>query len=277
MAIKQLSYTKMTDFNGCPKRFWHTYINNETNTPGYKALLGTYIHNVLEDIYGVEPKHRTEQNFKEVTAQWWPELENDPDFTSLKLNEEQLLKAKWDLWDGVKGIFKLENPQKIMVEHLEIILTTELNGVPFRGVIDRVQKQESGFTIVEDYKSGRPPAPMFAGQKNFQLQLYASAYSKVTGEKPAAAKLLYLGNTTVNVPLSKGNIEHVEAVLKDTWERIGEAEQNNQYEPKPGPLCGWCPYAHKCVKGIEELKTRLNNKKLKKSAPNYHLAIPAES
>ena len=75
-------------------------------------------------------------------------------------------------------------------------LEVELCGVPFVGIVDRVDHGPDGL-VITDYKSGQPPRPAQVEEKLDQVLLYAGAVAAATGEQPTRARLLYLGATII--------------------------------------------------------------------------------
>ena len=84
----------------------------------------------------------------------------------------------------------------VEVEATEEHVSVMLGHVPFRGVVDRLEREPDGL-VVSDYKSGRAPAARHAPERLRQVLLYAAAIAEETGEQPVRAQLLYLGQRVV--------------------------------------------------------------------------------
>ncbi len=48
--------------------------------------------------------------------------------------------------------------------------------------------------------------------------------------------------------------------LVATWSAIGESCETDVFEPRTGPLCGWCPFAGGCTEGQAEIERRAARK-----------------
>ena len=51
-------------------------------------------------------------------------------------------------------------------------------------------------------------------------------------------------------------IEVVTEKLRATWDGITTACAEDSFEPRTGPLCGWCPYVDRCPEGAKEAEKR---------------------
>ncbi len=128
--------------------------------------------------------------------------------------------------------------------------------------------------MVSDYKSGRAPSERFEQSRLEQVLLYAAAVEASTGERPEVARLLYLGQRVIETPVTDELLDRAICDLSDTWEQMIAEIDADVYEPSPGPLCGWCPYAADCPEGLLELQNRQATGRIRASAPALqHLAV----
>jgi DNA helicase-2/ATP-dependent DNA helicase PcrA len=122
-----------------------------------------------------------------------------------------------------------------------------LDGINVRGRIDRLDRTESGASII-DYKSSdvRDPAKADArARESLQLQVYALAYEAEHGVLPASVKLHFLdtGVEGSAAPDPK-RLARARDKLKTAALGIREA----RFEPKPDAIsCGYCPYRQVCA------------------------------
>ena len=131
----------------------------------------------------------------------------------------------------------------------------DLGGVPFRGIVDRLEDEGDGL-VVTDYKSGKAPSPRYRRDRLDQVLLYAAAVQAATGETPVRARLLYLGQRPVGIDVTQPELDGVVEKLAATWAAINEACSSDAFEPRTGPLCGWCPYVERCPEGAKEVARR---------------------
>ena len=224
--------------------------------PGAPALIGTLAHSVLEGLFAddVSPKDRSKSLALQLFDILWPEFSVSEDFVALGLDDDEVDDFAASVWQAVKGLWRLEDPSKVVVASTEQRVSTVLAGVPFMGVVDRVESTPHG-VVVSDYKSGKPPAPRFAGDRLDQVLLYAAAVA-VSGERPVEARLLYLGRKMVRTPVSDSALSATLSKFAACWIDINERLGSGSFEPRVGPLCGWCPYTDRCPEGQAEIERR---------------------
>ena len=145
--------------------------------------------------------------------------------------------------------------------------------MPFRGIVDRLEREPDGL-VVSDYKSGKAPRPRYVEAKLSQVLLYAAAIAEQQGERPRRARLLYLGQRAVETDVTEAAIETVVSELQQTWSDMNSSCETWEFEAKTGPLCGWCPFVGECEQGSAEVRSRLDQGRLRLDAPAIdHLNI----
>jgi len=78
--------------------------------------------------------------------------------------------------------------------------------------------------------------------------------------------LLYLGQRPVGIDVTPAELEGVTEKLASTWASINTACSTDEFEPRTGPLCGWCPYADRCAEGTAEVTRRQKAKAAEEAA-----------
>lgn len=242
------------------------YLQRLPDPPGEAALAGTFAHRVLERLLQEPAESRTIDRAKELAREVWPETRDDADYAALGLDDEAARRFRWRGWSAVEGLWKLEDPSLVDVEATERDVQTELAGVPFRGIVDRLDAEADGI-VVTDYKSGKAPSPRFSEGRLTQVLLYAAAVAASTGSTPVRARLLYLGQKVIQVEVSDTKLDAATGELRSTWDALRSDCDAGEFEPSPGPLCGWCPYADRCPEGKAEILRRREQGVLNESAP----------
>lgn len=252
---RHLSPSSASLFGQCPKRWRLRYIERLPDPPGLAALVGTLAHRVLELLMGEPAAGRSVERARQLAGEAWPELAAHDDFAYHELDAAAIKAFKWQVWRAIEGLWRLEDPKDVPVAATEQRLEAEVGGVPFLGVIDRVDHHPDG-VVITDYKSGRPPAPRFEEQKLDQVLLYAAAVAATSDLRPVRARLLYLGATVIEVAADGAELERAVGRLVDTWDALQAARATDTFEARTGPLCGWCPYLDRCEEGRAELVAR---------------------
>lgn len=256
----RLSPSGAAMFEQCPKRWRFRYIDKLPDPPGLAALVGTFAHRVLEMLLQEQPEDRTSEQAKFLAKSSWPDFAASRDYQKLGLDEQQTRDFKWRAWHAIEGLWALEDPATVKVEAVEVKVKSMLGDIPFTGIVDRVDREPDGGLVVTDYKSGRYP-PVRAHQDRLrQVLMYAAAVEAYTGKMPAQARLYYLGQGVVDTPVTEEKLSEVVQELTITWHEILEACSKDVFEPRPGPLCGYCAYIQHCPEGQGYIEIRTARK-----------------
>ena len=154
----RLSPSGAGTFEQCPRRWRHRYVDRLPDPPGEAALAGSFAHRVLELLMQRESHGRTPEAAKLIARQEWPETEGTADYVALGYDEEKGRSFRWKAWQAIEGLWKLEDPAAVDVQATESDIQVDLAGVPFRGIVDRLDQEGDG-VVVTDYKSGKAPSP----------------------------------------------------------------------------------------------------------------------
>ena len=249
---KYLSPSSASSYRECARRWKFRYVDRLPDPPGEAAVTGTFAHMVLERLMQEPVENRTVDRAKKLARELWPRMENSRDYQGLELDDRGGLDFRKNGWRAIEGLWDLEDPREVNVASTEQDVRVEINGVPFRGIIDRVDETDEGL-VVTDYKSGKAPSERFSSNYATQMLLYAAALTELEGRKPAKAQLLYLGQKAVEVEII-----------------------SLEFDASAGPLCGWCPFVAQCPEGTEEVLHRDKIGKLRSDAPALERIAQAE-
>ena len=265
-ALRPLSPSSMALYDDCPKKWMYRYIEKLPDPPGISAVMGSFVHSVLEHLMKLQPEERTQDNARERATKTFNITRRTPEFCNLELTDEKISGFKWQAWKAIERLWDLENPEEVAVASTEQHLRVDVRGVPFRGYIDRVDESPEGL-VVNDYKSGKPPSQEWIDQSRrhledkhlFQVMLYSAAIAEETGVSPAIARVLYIGEQKQisEEPVTEEKLTDVTDRLLQTWEALASDLRRKKFDPNPGPLCGWCPFISHC----EEGQAQANSKK----------------
>jgi DNA helicase II / ATP-dependent DNA helicase PcrA len=157
-----LSYSAIAAYRDCPRQYWYRYEQRLPSVQSAEAVQGVILHEVLRR--AGEARQRGESVTAALlhslhdlvwSAKVFPDLRRAPTFRRNGANQLEAYRKR--------GGFEARP------EYLEQPFTTALDGWTLRGVIDRIDRTESGWRIL-DYKSGRPVA---RGRRDLQVALYA--------------------------------------------------------------------------------------------------------
>ncbi len=263
---RHLSPTAASTFEQCPRRWRFRYVERLPDPPGLAALAGTLVHRVLERLLGEPAGERHLDRARSLASEEWPAHHSLPEVTDLGLDEPGVRHYKWKVWQAVAGLWELEDPATVEVLATESPLDVQLGQVPFLGVLDRAERTATGVAVT-DYKSGKAPLPAYEAAKLDQVLLYAAGWRAQSGTEPVRARLLYLGSRSIEVEVTAHRLDEAVGRLGSTWEALNACVSSEQFEPRTGPLCAWCPYTRHCPEGSREVRRRHDAGMVRADAP----------
>jgi hypothetical protein len=204
------SYSSIKTFEQCPKKYFHLKVVKDVkDEPGEAADYGTAVHAAAEEYI------RDGTPIPEKFAYMRPVVERLE-----KLPGEKHCELKLAIRQDYSpcGFFDPD--------------------VWWRGIIDFISIDKHRAWMV-DYKTGK--SAKYADTKQLDLMAGAifSHYPQVTTIK---SSLLFVVSGQL-VPKTHMITERSEylSVFKDEVARLEAAMDNGVWNPKSGPLCGWCP------------------------------------
>jgi len=242
-----LSASSIGTFHQCPLKFRYNKIDLIPDVSGEAAVMGNFVHDVLEELYKLPPEDRTIDNARELARRVWEEIWVDQATSTVK-NSEEVRMFRWRSWFCIENLWNLENPQEIEPDGLEFEVAGQIEGVTIKGFIDRYSTLNDGESlIVSDYKTGKTPRPNYQEDKFFQLYLYAYMLEKMDVGVAKEIELLYLKDgvrlkRTVSPKDTKNMIEHV----VETKRQVDECCKTGEFEARKSVLCNWCSYQNIC-------------------------------
>jgi putative RecB family exonuclease len=263
---RHLSPSSANLYQQCPRKWRHRYVDRLPDPPGEPALVGTFAHLVLEHLLQLPEGQRSQDAAKELARKHWPEIEQEADYQALQLSGDQAKAFRWKAWEAIAGLWALENPDETEVHATEHEVQVDIAGVPFRGIIDRVDVVKESL-VITDYKSGRAPADRFRHRPLKQVLLYAAAVEASFGQRPLGARLLYLGQRTLGTRVTAQNLGAAVDELATTWSSLTRDCEQNEFATSTGPLCAWCPFLAECPDGQQEVISRNEAGSVRADAP----------
>lgn len=249
-----LSPSSASTFEQCARRWRFRYVERLPDPPGVPALVGTFVHRVLEELMAASPADRTVEHARTMARQLWPEIDEHPAWLALELDDDAARRVRWDAWRLLESYFRLEDPSTVEVVEREQRIECDLDGVPFVGIVDLVERRD-GQIVVTDYKTGKAPTPRYEAGRLHQVQLYAAALD-ATGVRADSARLLYVRSRSIDVAVTDESLAAATGSLRGTWDAIAEAQASDEFPVRTGPLCNWCPYQDRCPEGRAEVERR---------------------
>jgi len=231
---------------------------------------GTFVHRVLELLMQQDPRDRTPERAREFVGMAWEEIAVGSEFMSLSLPVEEAKQFRRDGWHSVRRYFEMEDPQAIEVVSTEERLEAVIEGVPIRGIVDRLERDLLDDLVVTDYKNGKVPLPRYRAPKMRQLNYYAALVEEVHGDRPVAGRLVFTGfGEVIDTNFTDESVGDAIEVAVEVWHGVHH-DMEEGFEPNIGPLCGWCPMVADCAEGSAEMVKRGKKKPGSRGALGDH-------
>lgn len=242
-----LSPSSLATFEQCPLKFKYSKIDLLPDISGKEALLGNFVHDILEILYSLPPNERTIQSARIIAADCWANKGWGEKITNLVRSATEIKKIRWQAWFCVENLWLVEDPTVITPAGIEHELNVSIEGVAIKGFIDRYTKSNNNSLIISDYKTGKTPSKNWLSSKFEQLRIYA-ALMNITQPLPVSSlELIYLKdgvkfieNTTQEMLIN--TINRIHKIKSDVDTRC----ESGVFEAKKSKLCDYCSYKSIC-------------------------------
>ncbi|MEL6658841.1 MAG: ATP-dependent DNA helicase [Bacteroidota bacterium] len=251
----QLSPSSWQRYLDCPLRFFYEVVLQVPQIQRPAASYGNALHNALQKYFNLMLAH-PERIFPEqeiLLELFNEEMERARSFFSPEEYIARLAQGKNNLsmyYTQYRSTWTTQCRTELRLQQVEV------EGVPIKGVIDRIDflnEQEIG---ILDYKSGshnnaklRAPTESKPNGGNYwrQLAFYKMLWENRTGESRRVRKtaISYLdlnkaGELTIEpLELSTGEMQRAKAMLKDSYQRI---KAQDFYTGCGEESCEWCAF-----------------------------------
>jgi putative RecB family exonuclease len=240
-----LSPSSIGSFQQCPLKFKYNKIDGLTDDPTQATLMGNFVHDVLETMYGFSSEQRTLATAKQISAELWNSGWGDR-VTPWVHGAENLRLFRWNSWWCIENLWKIEDPATIEPSGLEEELNGQIGGVQIKGFIDRFSELEEGF-VISDYKTGKTPKGKWVKDKFFQLLIYSHLLDSLGYGEAKKVELLYLKDgIKYSHDVTQEELDEVKNVVVSVKSEIDKRCETEEFEPVKSVLCGWCSYKKIC-------------------------------
>ncbi|MCD6096911.1 UvrD-helicase domain-containing protein [bacterium] len=253
---KSFSFTQIIDFTTCPLQYKYRYLLNIPTAGRPTYSFGKSIHNTLAEFSKLYLKAKQEQDslFSLKNAQKKkkiiPSLEEllrlyeknwiEEWYESKEQKQEYKEKGKEILVNFYEN-FKKKMPEIVAVEQE---FTFPLDKYIFKGRIDRIDKIDQGFKVI-DYKTGKKKDIKSSSVKDqlviYCLALNSSPFSELQPVKKLSAYYLESGEE-LEFEVSEKEINSIKTRIVQVIEELMKSD----FPPQPGYHCQFCDYYHIC-------------------------------
>jgi DNA helicase-2/ATP-dependent DNA helicase PcrA len=248
-----LSYSAIASYRDCPRQYWYRYEQRLPVVQSAEAVEGVILHEVLRRA------GEARQRGKKVTAALLRSLHSAVWSTTVFPDPLRAPTFKRNGADQLEA-YRKRGGFDSRPEYVEQQFTAERDGWTLRGVIDRIDRTEAGWRIL-DYKSGRPVA---RGRRDLQVALYAigAAFALQLEPQGGAPRS---GSARPGAPrieleivyLATGEtlrLERPDALVAEAEKQgaeVAEGAKAGRFEVRPERRrCRLCPYRLACAEAL---------------------------
>ncbi len=239
----RVSFSSLEAYKNCPLKYKYQEIDKIKTPKSKEAVFGTILHSTMKFIHTPGILSPTlEQAMEFFSGAWNPSVFNSPE-------EERAAFVQ-----GVKIIqdyYQRNNPADYNIVSLESRFQIEI-GTPdnrhiVSGIIDRIDRTEDGFEII-DYKTTKKMPTQESVETSAQLTVYLQAFLSFYPEEKKnldklKVSLYYLKH---GVKLSAQRTAEQLKENEEAFLEIIKLIEEKKFEPNISPLCDWCGYQNIC-------------------------------
>ena len=238
-----VSPSQLSSFDRCSLAYWFSSVAGWREPSGLPQIIGTLVHNVLENLLKIKQENRTKD------AAWNLLRTNGEDIINQNSNwltEIDIENLKEKSAESLKGYFELENPADLVIslDDLERPVTAIFDSVKLYGRLDRMTRD--GVIRITDYKTSKKPNSQYLTDSLRQVMLYAAGL-KENGVEVNEVELIYLpGRDRVRRPTYKSALDRAIQHLVTTRRKMDSSLTNLSWLASPGSACKSCSFVKAC-------------------------------
>jgi putative RecB family exonuclease len=245
------SHSRLASFEDCPRKFEYRYVLRvPSETESIEQFVGKRVHEVLERLYvavgkGLVPS--LAQVLRRFQLLWDEHYEAERVRIARPENSVASYRGLGEqcLTNYYRRCYPFDHGETVDVERRVRFDLDAEGAYRMQGVIDRIARAPDGSLEIHDYKTSRRMPSQEALDADRQLALYQIGVSRLFGdEHPIRLVWHYLLPDRVRT--SSRTPEQLETLRVRTIELIDRIRETTVFEPRPGPLCGWCEYRDLC-------------------------------
>lgn len=239
----RISYSALDTYQNCSLKYKFQNIDKIKEPKSKEAVFGTLVHSTMKFIHApslLQPK--LEEALDYFTKNW------NSDVFENELEERSAFSQGVAM---IQDYYKKNNPADYNIVDLESRFAIEIGPEQQRhivsGIIDRIDKTEDGYEII-DYKTTKKMPSQEKVDNDLQLSVYLNAFlsrypKEINNLDKIKVSLYYLKH---GVKLSSTRtLEQLKNADKLFLEVIAAIEEG-KFEPNVTPLCDWCGFQKLC-------------------------------
>lgn len=242
------SYSALNTFLTCPLKYKYQAIDKIRTPQSPEQAFGSLIHRTLKYAHSATEKgYPKKEAVVDYFSQNWDQESFPKEVSERGFFEEGLLM----LGKYMDNISDEEKKRSIATEHRFIV---KVGDHTLGGAIDRIDRTDSGFEIV-DYKTSRKIPPQKEIDNDLQLSIYLRAFitqwpslfERIGDTAKITLSLEYLRHSLrLSTTRTPDDLKKIDADILQIIDQVQAAEKQGNFEPHLNPLCDWCDYQKIC-------------------------------
>jgi len=240
---KHVSPSQLSSFDRCSLAYWFSSVAGWREPAGLPQIIGTLVHDVLENLLKLQPEKRTKENAWNLLRDTGEVVINS---NKNWLTDEDIVTLKDRSAESLKGYFDLEDPTslEVLIDDIERPVTAIFESVKLYGRLDRMTRD--GVVRITDYKTSKKPAPQYLTDSLRQVMLYAAGLQE-NGLTVDEVELIYLpGRDRVRRPTYKSALDRAVHHLVTTRRKMDSSLTSKTWMANPGSACKSCSFVKAC-------------------------------
>ncbi len=251
MAGEIYSHSRLSSFEGCPKKFHYRYVLRiPSDTESIEGFEGKRVHEVLERLYRVTREGRVptlERVIQRYRILW------DEHFDAKRVrivrveNGVNFYREAGErcLSNYYRRFYPFDADETLGLEE-RIHFSLDGDGAyRVQGVIDRVVRARDGAIEIHDYKTSQRVPRQQQLDRDRQLAFYQIGIAeRYDEEQPMRLVWHYL--LLDQVRTSTRTAQQLGRLREESIALIDRIRAETSFEPRPGPLCRWCEFNDIC-------------------------------
>jgi DNA helicase-2/ATP-dependent DNA helicase PcrA len=252
---KRLSFSQIAAYTSCPLQYKYAHILKVPTFGRHTLSFGRSMHTTLEkfvkqlqdrqvatqvSLFGSEAKEETKIPALKEIVDLYEQSFIDEWYPSVEMRDEYKAKGL----EAVKEFHRQMSENTPTPYLLEAGFTCKIKDILLKGRIDRIDKVEGGYEII-DYKTGNPKKTLAFEDKR-QLLLYVIAAEECFSPPLKIQRVSYYyveSNEKISFEPSPKDIEKLKEQIVGTVEKI----KTRDFTPEPGPFtCKYCDFKEIC-------------------------------
>lgn len=242
-----LSPSRVESFLSCPLAFRFRSLDGLPDPPTVATLRGTMVHRALEIFHADTSQPRDQERLDGCVTTMLEEFRDHPDTVHLGLSDDAYDDLARQCRRLSAGVFEMEDPEQVQPVGLELRIEAPVGPVVLRGIIDRLERDQTGNLIVTDYKTGRAPGAGYERKALGGVHLYALMCHLTMDERPSEVRLMYVSSKeTITDRPTEQSLRFMTQRVTAVHGAIEQSCQTGEFRTRKSALCRFCAYQPWC-------------------------------